>query len=1188
MLVLTLIIATTVSGLLAEESTETDGEISRKVLGSRLVIAMLQQFRIAMANFNYFSVVTSVSVIMDTGNGSKAVFADAVGKPVSKPAASQLASPINLLNPDRYEFYTFDDSGDLIKRLMTLEEIQGIIASGDGDGLVYNSQSSLTEESTPEKKVDDVVNNVQNVLKEEMETHKNSESKPIYDTPDVSSSWTMILPAIFGNSGEEVTPERPLAMATPETIVIEPTAEISTTFTSSKQTTAAPVSTKPSSAIPVNDYIAFSTVNAAENTDNPLTTGFPAPVTSLLPPKPSNNKKPIINSFKKNQTNTKISTSVKPPLLLNNLPELKDNVNPAVMASTKQPNNEKPADLNTLNLVSTSSSASPTSILPSTEAYIKQPTTVSKEQTVTYTTQNSQTDSQTLPYFTQIIIDKLTSLSLGSEDKDAPSTLMTTEKLESTTDSGIKLPTTDITFTKLPQTTENSPQQATNSSATELHVSFEPELTTNKNVNASTFPAILTATTQSDSTTPYNKEQIAYDDSDQTTQSKPTTTVEANAAEKLAVTELLDQLLLTSTNIYQLNSELTEQSTQAEDQRFEISDYPTTNSKTETVKSDVQVTTPSSDNSNVTVTNESENSASLEHTMTEPSVISSIEALLSQAMGNAEVSADAAKEAEKVQELMTNTNIRNMSQVQSEAATLMSNIIGNPNTEAVTQTVPTTAEPDLSLSFGSLLSQIVGANIPSLTTVDDIPTSTETLQRNEDVATVPEEYKTENNVPLTTSEQYTYQTTNKENYTNPAEYITTETTTYDDFVVRSTSESILNIPPTNISSSNEDDRNQTSKPAKSDLSLEMDFNSEKQNNQNETQPGSSTEAINYSTVQEEATISSTDFVKTTEQINLNKNTLFPTSSNTENYADEVIGQWSLENNSETSTVEQSTVDFSTTIQNFKDDPSTDSTLYGSFTAFINNNLKLKNITNGVINQSETTWALVPTVPPHSSTSVTQIPQENSTSFNPEISSPVNLIPHTSHPTGLEGTTAALDSDVYKFVELCNELSLGFWKSVTAGGISSTRSVVLSPFAATSLLGMVFLGARGATSGEMNEILKLDDMVTFNPHMIFRNVSESIEVSRKSGVAVSAIIRELYSDKNKGKLLSFYKERARQFYDGHVEEANFKEIGDVIRRRTNLLVKRYTWGKVPEYLKESSIAVKPPLAGVSVSIFQVSL
>nr|CAD7596371.1 unnamed protein product [Timema genevievae] len=62
------------------------------------------------------SVVTSVSVIMDLGNGTKAYYADPMGRPVPKPTASAyVGSPPDLLHPDRYEFYTFDDSGDLRK-----------------------------------------------------------------------------------------------------------------------------------------------------------------------------------------------------------------------------------------------------------------------------------------------------------------------------------------------------------------------------------------------------------------------------------------------------------------------------------------------------------------------------------------------------------------------------------------------------------------------------------------------------------------------------------------------------------------------------------------------------------------------------------------------------------------------------------------------------------------------------------------------------------------------------------------------------------------------------------------------------------------------------------------------------------------------------------------------------------------
>jgi hypothetical protein len=79
---------------------------------------------------------------------------------------------------------------------------------------------------------------------------------------------------------------------------------------------------------------------------------------------------------------------------------------------------------------------------------------------------------------------------------------------------------------------------------------------------------------------------------------------------------------------------------------------------------------------------------------------------------------------------------------------------------------------------------------------------------------------------------------------------------------------------------------------------------------------------------------------------------------------------------------------------------------------------------------------------------------------------------------------------------------------------------------------------------------------------------------------------MFCTQTKGKLLDFYKERAQQFYDGHVEEVNFNAIGDLVRRRTNLLIKRQTHGRVPDYLRGSNILLRPPLAVFSANIFQV--
>ncbi|XP_049785814.1 mucin-4 [Schistocerca cancellata] len=204
--------------------------------------------------------------------------------------------------------------------------------------------------------------------------------------------------------------------------------------------------------------------------------------------------------------------------------------------------------------------------------------------------------------------------------------------------------------------------------------------------------------------------------------------------------------------------------------------------------------------------------------------------------------------------------------------------------------------------------------------------------------------------------------------------------------------------------------------------------------------------------------------------------------------------------------------------------------------------------------------------------------------------PVDLRPaDPAHQLGLEATTAALDGDVRAFADLLNELALRLWAGVAARGLNTAsappRSLVLSPFALTSLLAMVFLGARGPTSDQMNDLLRLDDVVTFNPHLVLRNVTDSLVHGNPPGVAAVAFVRQLYSDKSKGKLLEFYKERAQQWYEGHVEEADWSAVGDLVRRRTNLLVRRQTRGRVHEFVRGAGLALRPPLAAFTASVFQ---
>lgn len=1133
---------------------------------------------------------------MDTGNGSKAVFADAVGKPVLKPSASQLASPINLLNPDRYEFYTFDDNGDLVKRLMTMEEIQGIIANGDGEGLTYDPQGlSAAENLVPEKKVDDVVSNVQNVLKGEMESHKNSDSKqPPFDTPDISSSWTMILPAIFGNSGEDIIPDKPPVFATPETIMIETsTPEIS----SSKQTT--------------------TTENVSTNELKNAVSSLPTtrkPVISAIPYKTTVYKKPLSTVLKKNLTTTKAPYFTKTTAY--DVPALKDN-SPGVYLtspSTRKPTSEKPQSFKIP--ISTQKTTKP---VLQTEKPITPVTSKLEDKKTTQGFQSTSSATSTLSSIinlltadTQKLPSSTTNLwTTGSSSTPSPfvhaTFSTTTSKInENKFDKTTNVPTYSTsqplisTFFEILEDKNQAPatdrlQYQNSSSKTDITL---PQSSTTNPPEYTDLPVSTIGLQQNQLQQRINETNLITEPTKDNTMTETTnadfyTTAQTSAIDRLAVTELLDQLLLTSTNIYQLNTELTDQTPEPphEEIRFETGTEPSSTTLSVDTTKPIADTTTLAPKEILNPLDSTTQPNNLEQIMTEKSVVSSIEELLSQAIHDAEEPAIIDNnESERINQLMSNSGDKPMSQAQSEAATVMSHLIGEPVDSPTVQTQTESVKKDsvfptdesvLSESLGTLISQIVGTNIPSLSTTDYLSSTTHP-RPNED---------------LSRTEQSDFDPLN----ITTEQILEPKTDLYTPELTTDAKSATSEIVSTTIIPSNETAN--VSKPAKADISFEANFE-DYQGKHGAANIGK----------EEDVDITTTVEYTTTQKENIAYTSTEPDALNS---------KINTENNIPAN--EDSTEAFSstTTFDGVREESQTQALFFTTnrvalVTALLGNKTKtdtqtepdlaIKQVTvkkevpsstpsiftttfeihtKPTLNEkkdTETTWALVSTIPPRSTTLSADLPLNT----NAQTTSSVELRPQTQQGGGLEETTSGLDTDIYKFVELCNELSFGFWKTVSNGGISASRSLFVSPFAATSLLAMVFLGARGSTSGEMNEILKLDDMVTFNPHLIFRNVTESIEVSKKSGVAVSAIIRELYSDKSKGKLLSFYKERARQFYDGHVEEVNFKEIGDIIRRRTNLLVKRYTWGKISEYLKENTMSVRPPLAGVSVSIFQVSL
>lgn len=207
--------------------------------------------------------------------------------------------------------------------------------------------------------------------------------------------------------------------------------------------------------------------------------------------------------------------------------------------------------------------------------------------------------------------------------------------------------------------------------------------------------------------------------------------------------------------------------------------------------------------------------------------------------------------------------------------------------------------------------------------------------------------------------------------------------------------------------------------------------------------------------------------------------------------------------------------------------------------------------------------------------------------DPSPTMPQSVLPldASQSASGLDVTVKHTSADIVNFAKLCNELAFNFWVA-TNKGLSTARSLALSPFGMTSLLAMIFLGARGPTSDQMNEVLGLDDVATFNPHLVFQNITDTVSLARGQGIANAAFVRELFADKMKvRKLMPFYKEQAQQFYEGLVAEVNFATISDLVRRRTNLLIRKQTGGRIKDFVKTNTVPLRSPLAALSANVFQ---
>ncbi|XP_050420965.1 mucin-5AC [Adelges cooleyi] len=1293
--------------------SETDSEDSRKVLGS--------------------SVVTSVSVIMDHGNGTKTYFADGQSKNVHRPSETIVGSPGNLLSPDRYEFYTFDETGDLVKRLMTLDEIHGLIAGADPesvmadasptyyhDALSSHSSEALMHlpatdlESLDAPAVHKVLESVQNVLKNEMAANSGKPLAPIPVIPlhhsETASAWSALFPGLIetpddvahlsgyllpskvAESASKPPLKKPLA-TTKQPVVTTTMARLPTTTTS---TTEKFKFTPPKST---------TTAKSPELT--PLFTSTFKPTTAAA-------KKPFrpVQSFDKQKP-----TAPNPTLVL----KPTDKPSPHV-ADKLDINKEMSASLSDmLSQVTDSQSAN--------NNPIQNNALVEKDNTADYIPEES---SPELSYYSPVAL----SLTSPTTPKPTPAPVaeaLTTVKKHHSTAATFKSTTTEMpplqktvstsTMTKFgPSKFNNTKLRPPTNFTISSVVTKAPPPSFNNKFNGSTYAATTVSSTRNNYHYPPSNMSTKYMQkiTQTTPQAYPSNAINSfvklvnktinnngtfnikqpndtiwNATEELKnkfkePNKVFSNKVITSTRpniinrtnvtlsnrIQELKTTTTttplygsatytttvRNMTQPEQYiSVKVDSWPTTppqsifatsnaymsstpkaympssgqpfNSFTDsnTIReliSSLMTTPTTSSPSNVVITstttgadqlltpvasttvatflkNATGNPAALSSSTTEtpttvtttstaatstttPSTTTSSAATPSAATSSSSTSSSSTSSASS----SSTASLSTTSSSTTLSSTTLSSTTSSPTSEATTTT--STAINSVGNSVTNSTTETVALLVTSTTPESETQYVPVTHFLPElQVKDKPEAEHPNNSAPGVdpllkdgiSAVANMLQNTQKPSILS-TEYLPVNTRPYEKFVTAGVAKQ---------TSTEQARRQSTIKTDIDDISTTTIDNLTTQEPYEFTTAESTTrfsESTNDTVAMESATINDKEDISRISEPGLDMLTVFNVSSTGIPVQAAKLADLSAETQ----------ITFDTTGTTPFDNHITDPATTTEEVVTTARAVTTPSTTTTEVTQSPTKQSIVVTSnAPENSTTFTLVatttlsnhksPIVSSNAYRPlsNSASPstVELHPAPHESMGLEASVAFLGDDVRRFADLCNELSFKMWTAVTGKGQIASRSLVLSPFELTAMLAMVFLGARGSTSGQMNDVLRLDDMVTFNPHQVLRNVTQSITNANNPGVATASFVREIYSHKGNGKILDFYKERVQQYYDGHVEEVDFNTIGDVLRRRTNLLVKRQTLGRVVEYLRGSGLSLTPPFAAFSANVFQTS-
>ncbi|XP_071515146.1 uncharacterized protein [Panulirus ornatus] len=113
---------------------------------------------------------------------------------------------------------------------------------------------------------------------------------------------------------------------------------------------------------------------------------------------------------------------------------------------------------------------------------------------------------------------------------------------------------------------------------------------------------------------------------------------------------------------------------------------------------------------------------------------------------------------------------------------------------------------------------------------------------------------------------------------------------------------------------------------------------------------------------------------------------------------------------------------------------------------------------------------------------------------------------------------------------------------------------------------------------------MDDFYTFNPHLILKNVTQSVQ--EMTDIHDVAFLSQFLVEKEKNPYSTeFFARTIGVFYNAIIEDVAPGELDAAVRRRVNELVSKNTKGKVNEFLLENEpLYLTPPLTAVATSLF----